>query len=237
MKKLLIILCSLGCLVFTNLALADWFLSSEVKALIVQAEAGDVDAQTRVGVAYDLGRGAPHDIKEAMKWYRMAAERGYAPAQNSVGSIFQAEKRFEDAFTWYEKAAAQGDAQATNSLAYLYDLGLGVIQDRQKAFEVYSRAADLGWIEAMWNISNMYGAGQLGEKDMLMACVWTMRTRKFVTPNETKLVNLINSTSRYLERTLSAEQLASCSQQADSWMPTFVKNPRPATSVKTNAGE
>jgi len=224
MKNFSAILCSIFLLTFANVTFADWFLSSEIKAQIVKAESGDTDAQFRVGSAYDTGKGAPRDGNEAMKWYRMAAELGYAEAQNSVGSGLQAEKRYEEALPWYEKASAQGHALATNNLAYLFDLGLGVKQDRHKGFELYSRAADLGWAEAMWNIANMYGAGQLGEKDLVGACVWTMRARKFAAPHERQLLNHLSRTIPFLERSLSAEQLASCKQQSESWAPTAYRN-------------
>ena len=39
------------------------------------AEQGDADAQTKVGVMYHEGWGAPQDYAEAVKWYRMAANR------------------------------------------------------------------------------------------------------------------------------------------------------------------
>lgn len=204
--------------------MADWFLSSEIKALIVKAEAGDTDAQFRVGAAYDFGKGAPRDGNEAMKWYRMAAEKGNAEAQNSVGSGLQAEKRYAEALPWYEKASAQGHALATNNLAYLYDLGLGVKQDRRKGFELYSRAADLGWAEAMWNIANMYGAGQLGEKDMVAACTWSKRANKYAAPEERQLQNHLNRVIPQLERMLSAEQLNSCNRQSESWSPMVRRN-------------
>jgi uncharacterized protein len=219
MNKPLALLCLSALLAFSNTAVADWFLSSETKALIVKAEAGDTDAQLRVGAAYDYGKGAPRDGGEAMKWYRMAADRGSAEAQNSVGSGLQAEKRYEEALPWYEKASAQGHALATHNLAYLYDLGLGVKQDRRKGFELYSRAADLGWAEAMWNISNMYGAGQLGEKDMVAACVWAMRARKFAAPHERQLLNYLSRVIPYMERSLAPDQLASCHQQSERWVP------------------
>lgn len=234
-NRLLAAVCSAVLLAFSNLVAADWFLSAETKALIVKAEAGDTDAQLRVGAAYDSGRGAPRDGKQAMKWYRMAAERGNAEAQNSVGSGLQAEKRYEEALHWYEKASAQGHALATNNLAYLYDLGLGVKQDRRKGFELYSRAADLGWAEAMWNIANMYGAGQLGEKDMLNACVWAMRARKFSAPHERELQNHLSRVLPQLQRMLSAEQLASCNQQSEDWTPAVLRNKEAQTTNPTKA--
>jgi len=219
MKKLLVVLCSIVFLVLSNAAIADWFLSSEIKGLIVKAEAGDVDAQFRVASAYDSGKGAPRNGEEAMKWYRMAAERGHVEAQNSVGSGLQAEKRYEEALPWYEKASTQGHALATNNLAYLYDLGLGVKQDRRKGFELYSRAADLGWVEAMWNIANMYGAGQLGPPDMVAACTWVIRTQRFADPKHQALQAHIRRVLPQLERILTSDQLATCRKDGDSWAP------------------
>ena len=219
MKNVLTVLCSVALLIHTSVALADRSLSPEIKALVVKAEAGDTDAQFRVASAYDTGQGAPRDGKQAMRWYRMAAERGNAEAQNSVGSGLQAEKRYEEALPWYEKASAQGHALATNNLAYLYDLGLGVKQDRQKGFELYSRAADLGWAEAMWNIANMYGAGQLGKVDMSSACVWTMRARRYADAKNQHLQRELDRILPYLQRTLSESDMTKCKELADEWSP------------------
>jgi uncharacterized protein len=219
MKTSLIKLCFIVLATFSNIAMADWFLSSETKALIAKAEAGDTDAQFRVGVAYDFGKGAPRDGKEAMKWYRMAAENGNAEAQNSFGSGLQAERRYAEALAWYEKASSQGHALATNNLAYLYDMGLGVKQDRLKGFELYAQAADLGSAEAMWNMANMYGSGQIGEKDMVAACVWSKRARKYAKPGERQLQSHLNRVIPQLEQMLSAEQLDSCKQQLENWSP------------------
>lgn len=204
-------------------ASADWFLSADTKALIAKAEAGDVESQMRVGGAYDTGRGAPHDRATAMKWYRMAAEGGNAEGQNSMGSMLQDEKKYTDALTWYEKAAAQGHAQAINSMGYLYDLGLGVPQDRKKGFDLYSRAAESGFAEAMWNIANMYGAGQLGPADLVMACVWSNRAARFTGPNDQRLAMHLARVLPQFENGLDKDKLASCHQQVEGWTPSLVK--------------
>lgn len=206
-------------LALSNATQADWFLSSETKALIAIADAGDADAQFRVGHAYDTGQGAPRSGENAMKYYLMAAEQGHAEAQNSVGSGLQAEERYSEALVWYERAAAQGHALATNNLAFLYDLGQGVKQDRRKGFELYSQAADLGWAESMWNIANMYGAGQLGEIDMVSACVWSMRARRYAKANDQRLQAQLTRIIPYLERTLSSSDMEKCKQQTDGWAP------------------
>ncbi len=71
---------------------------------------------------------------------------------------------------------------AINSLGQLYDLGLGIAQDRSKGFELYKRSADLGHARAMWNIANMYGAGQLGKVDLFSACICQCVQKNTLTP-------------------------------------------------------
>jgi TPR repeat protein len=197
-------------------------LISEFDQLLARATAGDAKAQWEVATAYDSGRGVPRDGAEAKRWYRMAADSGLAEAQNSLGSALQAEKYYTEARAWYEKAAAQNHALATNNLAYLHDIGLGVTQDRQKAFELYSRAADLGWAEAMWNNSVMYGAGQLGgPPDLQNACIWSFRAQRFADGNRKLLAN-VDHVTPMLEHKLSKEQMAKCREQAQSWTPSAI---------------
>lgn len=195
-------------------------LSPAVQELVEKAKANDAEAQFRVANAYDSGRGAPRDGKEAMRWYLAAAAQGHAEAQNSVGSGLQADKKFAEARPWYEKAAGQNHALATNNLAYIYDLGLGVTQDRQRAFQLYSQAADLAWAEAMWNLANMYGAGQLGQPpDLLKACVWTLRAGRFARSEERQLQAHVKRATPMLERRLPATDMESCRKEARAWSP------------------
>lgn len=210
----------LAAAVVATSAIAQDGLSAAVRELMDKATAGDAVAQFAVGNAYDSGRGAPRDGEQAMRWYKAAAEQGHAEAQNSVGSGLQADRKYSEARIWYEKAAAQNHALATNNLAYLYDLGLGVTQDRQRALSLYSRAADLGWAEAMWNIANMYGAGQLGQPpDLMTACIWTLRAGKYAGPEERELLAHVRRVTPMLEHNLSAAQMGSCRDQAQSWSP------------------
>jgi len=204
------------------MAFADWFVSPETKALIAKADQGDLDAQFQVAVAYDLGKGAPKDIDTASRYYRMAADQGFAEAQNSLGSLLQSEKRYADALIWFDKAAALNHPQATNNEAYLYDLGLGVKQDRNKAFELYSRAADLGWAEAMWNIANIYGFGQLGKRDLVMACVWAWRASRFASAAQQNLKAHLSDVLGKFEHNMPADQFAVCSKQGQEWTPALV---------------
>ena len=49
-----------------------------------EAEAGDADAQYRLGLSYEHGKGVPQDYMEALKWYRKAAGQGHAAAKAKI---------------------------------------------------------------------------------------------------------------------------------------------------------
>ena len=57
--------------------------SEDVQAVVRRAEQSDVTAQFNLGMFYAKGRGVTQDDKEAVKWYRKAAEQGDADAQNN----------------------------------------------------------------------------------------------------------------------------------------------------------
>jgi TPR repeat protein len=179
------------------------------------AEQGNAAAQNHVAD----GLYAAKNYTEAMKWYRRAAEQGNAEAQNNLADGLLAGKRYVESLPWYERASAQGNVMATSSLGYLYDLGLGVAQDRHKGFDLYRRAAELGWPQAMWNIANMYGAGQLGAVDIDAACVWTVRAQKFAAPSDQLLRQRISGVLPQLELGLPPDQFARCKREAEAWSP------------------
>lgn len=187
--------------------------------LTQKAASGDTEAQYQLGAAYDAGRDVPRDLAEALKWYRRAAEAGHIEAQNSLGSAMQAEQRYAEALAWYEMAAAKGHARSISNLAALYDAGLGATQDRRKAFDLWTQAAEMGWAEAMWSLAYQYRSGALGERDLMIACVWNARARRFARPFERGLMARADQTAAYLEKQLHSGELAACRQAASGWAP------------------
>lgn len=191
---------------------------AHVLALTEKANRGDVGAQLQLAQFYDGGRWA--NGTEAEKWYRRAAEAGNAEAQNGLGSAMQAEERYGEARLWYEKAAAQNHTLAINNLGHLYDEGLGVPQDRRRGFELYTRAADLGEPEAMWNMAVMYDQGQLGQKDGIMACVWANRAFKYAKPGD-RVLPVVNRALSILNKRMPVDQLRQCSEKVPEWQPSM----------------
>ena len=73
----------------------------------------------RLGTMYANGEGVPEDPREAVRWYRLAAEQGYATAQSQLGTMYaNGEGVPEDlvlAYMWYNLSAAQGNEIAQSN--------------------------------------------------------------------------------------------------------------------------
>lgn len=67
-----------------------------------------------------LAAEANGNYSEAVRWYRKAAEQGFAPAQESLGFMYYngygVPKDDSEAERWWKKAAAQGNQSAIDDL-------------------------------------------------------------------------------------------------------------------------
>jgi TPR repeat protein len=160
---------------------------SDLNSYLELAAQGDVRAQVKVGDLYRL-----HEISrmefafvdcfgpcpalpkpeysdklrdngEALKWYRMAAEKSDPEAQRKMGDFYAEQARirnypgsfwpdmilhgefdnqdnFAQAAGWYEKAAEGGDITAMDVLSAMYNRGEGVQKNAERAKEWHDRA-------------------------------------------------------------------------------------------------
>ena len=95
------------------------FWRADFAATKKDAESGDAEAQNNLGVMYNKGLGVSEDYAEAVKWYRLAADRGYADAQGNLGVMYHDGRGVPqdcgEAYAWFSVAAAFGDANAANN--------------------------------------------------------------------------------------------------------------------------
>ncbi len=92
------------------------------------------DSQFNLGVSYDTGDGVAQDKAEGVKWYRKAAEQGYASAQFNIGvcyynggSVMQSNSVAAD---WYYRAGQAYLNQGEREDALLcYDRIVGISPD------------------------------------------------------------------------------------------------------------
>ena len=72
---------------------------------------------------------------------------------------------------WVRKAE-QGDALAQAYIALMYDLGVGVPEDKKEALKWYRKAAEQGHAKAQFNLGVMYGKGEGVPKDYKEVAKW-----------------------------------------------------------------
>ena len=117
---------------------------------------------------FQLGRAyqKAHNVNSALKYYRSAAEKNYAAAQNSLGDMYSdgfslspepgvqfAVVDTTQATEWYRRAAERGLAIAQNKLGTAYRDGRGVARDDDQAMAWFRKAADQGFADAAKNLT------------------------------------------------------------------------------------
>jgi TPR repeat protein len=141
-----------------------------------RAEHGDAKAQFDVASAYYLGRGVSQDYAEALRWYRMAADRGEPGAEDALGYMYLkgqgVPQDYAQAFQWYRRAAEHGDRKGQFDLGKAYDEGVGVQSDYIEASRWYRKAADQNYAKGEDALGYMYYAGRGLPQDLSQAFFW-----------------------------------------------------------------
>lgn len=94
------------------------------------------------GVAVDL------DEAQAARWWRVAADKGNAEAQNKLGLCYASGKGLQqdmlEAVRWYRMAVGHGHAEAQYNLGMCYAHGTGVEGNRPHSMRLWRKAAEQG---------------------------------------------------------------------------------------------
>ena len=95
-----------------------------------------------LGLMYDKGQGVPRDYQTAVRWYRQAAEQGFAAAQYNLGLMYDkghgVPRNYIDSYMWFSLAAAQSNDVAVQNLNRLEKLmipaQIAAAQERARAW-------------------------------------------------------------------------------------------------------
>lgn len=133
------------------------------QSLADAAAKGDRLALFEIGARYTDGRGVPSDRAEAAKWYKLAADRGLAPAQYRLGNMYEkangVERNLAEAKRYYQLAADQGNAGAMHNLAVLLTSDAAGAPDFNAAAQWFIRASNLGIRDSQFNLAILYARG------------------------------------------------------------------------------
>jgi TPR repeat protein len=139
-------------------------------------------------------------LPQVIRWYRRAAEQGYAPAEavatrlESHAAALRSAGRDPDAASFetearvirsnaerdsrvavVRQAAEQGDARAQYRLGAMYAFGTDIPQDYAEALTWYRRAAEQSDLKAQFALGEMFASGEGVPQDYTQSMAWYRR--------------------------------------------------------------
>ena len=193
------------------------------------ADRGDAEAQYRVGLMYEFGKGYPQDKAQGIAWFRKAAAQNHAAAQTELGVIYATGDGVAQdnklAVEWFQKAAPQGNVTAQYNLGLLYAKGQGIKVDNAQAVAWWRKAAAQGMNVAQFKLGVAYENGEGVPKNAQLAYInYAIAARSG-----------INEYAEYrdaIEKQLTPAQAKSGLAAADAWT---VGQPLPTTVAAAGA--
>ena len=167
------------------------------------AEAGEANAMNNLGIIYEYEKyGQKKNLQEALKWYKLAAEKDYDGAQESVVRVEQALQKKTETERSTEKTAEQ-----------YYEEG-----NYEEALTAYREAGDTENVErvlqAMYDLAGNYKDGKNGvEKNEEEA----IRYFKLVAEDESAEDNMIKNACYQLGCIMSNNEAEEDDTEAVSW--------------------
>ena len=139
----------------------------ELKDLLHRVDEGDAESIYILATLHDRGFDTiPVDSVRSTELYRLAAEKGYAPAMNYLGyrlisgDVAAVGRDAEEGLMWLEKAAEAGDIKAASNIGWLLIEGKDVPQDLENAARWLAKAADGGLPIAQSLLGDLYRDGR-----------------------------------------------------------------------------
>ncbi|MBR6470262.1 MAG: sel1 repeat family protein [Victivallales bacterium] len=161
-------------------------LHGELLELAIQADGGDAEAQNDLALRFLEGDGVKKSARQAVIWFRKAAEQGHAEAQYNYalcleeGTGLPMDKAA--ALKWHRKAAEQGHVEAQFSVASCYDFGIGTPENKAEAVKWYALAAEQDHADAQYNLGCCYETGDGIPLDAAAAFRWFLRAAQLEHP-------------------------------------------------------
>ena len=153
-----------------------------------------------------------------MRWYRLAADQGFAYAQNWLGRMYAegdgVPQDSAEAVRWYRLAADQGhaDAQFALGVTYLF----GDPRDTTEALRWYRLAADQGHANAQRNLAFMHAEGDGVRQDYVAAHMWlSLAAARALAAHRATVVE----EQEALAEQMTSDQIAEAERLAREWKP------------------
>lgn len=149
-------------------------LSDVDKAISILIEAkknGHAPSRLFLGMLYQNGSHVEKDEVKAFELFKSLAEEGFYESYlaNCYLTGKGCEKDYQKALEYYLVAAKKKDDEAFYQLGCIYDYGLGVEENKEKANEFYMKAMD-NHADAAYNLALSYIYGEGIDKNIDYGC-------------------------------------------------------------------
>jgi TPR repeat protein len=139
------------------------------------ANQGLSGAQVSLAFFYVMGLGTEKDLDQAFHWYSLAAAQGNPDAEYSVGVCYLHGEGVEQNLTlarkWISSALTHGDGgRSANGMGLTYEHDSP--KDYAEALVWYSKAAEMGYGEAQYNVCRLAAQGLANPADYAGALKW-----------------------------------------------------------------
>lgn len=133
----------------------------------VQAvDKGSVAAMLRLGRCYEGGLGVEQNLTTAYMWYMKFAQKHPVTGKKEA-------QRIEKVANVWDKALKENNPEAQFLLAEYYSEDTpGLKKDLKKSFALYKKAAEQGYVEAMFKLTGCYAKGKGVDQDIPSAIDW-----------------------------------------------------------------
>jgi TPR repeat protein len=162
-----------------TIARVDGMKTSDLNALVMQAQDGDREAEYLLALVYEHGHLLRRDLASAQIWISRSAEQGYVPAQLGIGLLYLHGPKdampvgdYGRAERWLRLAATQADAEAQFWLGLGYKRGTFGVTDYHEALRWLEKAAEQGLPNAQHELGQMYELGEGVTKNDIVAGRW-----------------------------------------------------------------
>lgn len=167
------------------------------------ADSGYVNAISELAMMYQRGKFVPKDIVKSISYANKAAKTNDVKAMLMLVEVYLFEegyidyklaKTISERISSVPKTAYNHNELGTN-LIYLggiYEYGLGVKKDVNKAVELYEKAVDLQNPQAMYIVGKMYEKGEYKEKNITKARDYYQNAAKLGSPEAKKAYDRLN---------------------------------------------
>jgi TPR repeat protein len=134
------------------------------------------EAQAEMGVMYAYGIAVVRDDVEAVRWLRLAVDKGNPTAQAHLGWMTEQgrglAKDQAQALRWYQMSADKGNAVGQYHLGRSHFEGVGVSRNPEEGIRLYRLAASQGLASAQAGLGLAYSKGEGLPKDNTEALHW-----------------------------------------------------------------